>query len=282
MRTRRAVGCHGFGETPIHERRYFATDTPAAFERERLGYLRDVADPITARRLSGLGIGRGWRCLEVAAGAGGMARWMAEKVGPRGQVVATDRDTRHLAGDEGPNLEVRRHDILEDDLETARYDLVHCRMLLQHLADPLRALERMTAALRPGGWLLIEASDWDSYGAADPDRPAAAEFDRRSRTIFDHMRTGRVLDPYFGRRVSGLVERLGLADLGHEGTTWVSRGAGPGARFSQMSLAIVRGPFVAAGLLTAADFDGLDRTYEDTSFSFADMTLYGAWGRRRA
>jgi hypothetical protein len=48
-----------------------------------------------------------------------------------------------------------------------------------------------------------------------------------------------------------------------------------------MSLAIVRGPFVAAGLLTGADFDGLDRTYEDPSFSFADMTLFGAWGRRR-
>jgi SAM-dependent methyltransferase len=262
------------------EGRYFATDSPAAFERERLGFLRDVADPITTRRLTGLGIGRGWRCLEVAAGAGGVARWMAEKVGPQGHVVATDRDPRLVACDERPNLEIRRHDILEDDLESAEYDLVHCRMLLQHLGDPMRALARMTAALRPGGWLLIEESDWYSYGAADPVHAAAAEFDRRTRMIFDHLTAGRVLDFYFGRRVPGLVERLRLADVGHEGTTWVSRGAGPGARFSQMTLAIIRGPLIAAGRLTIADFEGLERALENHSFSFADMTLFGAWGRR--
>jgi hypothetical protein len=89
-----------------------------------------------------------------------------------------------------------------------------------------------------------------------------------------------VLDPYFGRRVPEMVVRLGLADIGHEGTTWVSRGTGPGARFSQMSLAMLRGPMAAAGILTDADFDGLHRTYEDPSFCFADMTLFGAWGRR--
>jgi SAM-dependent methyltransferase len=264
----------------MNAHRYFAAESPAALERERLGCLRDMADPITARRLSHVGIGRGWCCLEVAAGAGGVAGWMAEKVGPRGHVVATDLDIRLVSGHERPNLEVRRHDILEDGLETARYDLVHSRMLLQHLADPLRALERMTAALRPGGWLLIEESDWYSYGAADPDHPAAAEFDRRSRAIFDHMRAGRVLDPYFGRRVPGLVERLGLADLGHEGTTWVSRGAGPSARFSRMSLAIIHDSVIAAGALTSADLDGLRQAYDDPSFSFADMTLFAAWGRR--
>jgi SAM-dependent methyltransferase len=205
----------------MNAHRYFAAESPAALERARLGFLCDIADPVTARRLAHLGIRRGWCRLEVAAGAGGVARWMAQRVGPRGHVVTTDRQIRLVSGYERPNLEVRRHDILEDELKTARYNPVHCRMLLQHLADPLRALERMTAALRPGGWLLIEESDWNSYGAADPDHPTAADFDRRSRAIFDHMRAARVLDPYFGRRVPGLVERLGLTDVGHEGPTGV-------------------------------------------------------------
>jgi hypothetical protein len=73
---------------------------------------------------------------------------------------------------------------------------------------------------------------------------------------------------------------LGLTDIGDEGTTWVSRGSRPGARFSQMSMTIFGGPLVAAGVLTDADFDGLHRAYEDRSFCFADMTLFGAWGRR--
>ena len=89
-------------------RYYFATESSLSFEHKRLGFLRDMADPVTIRRLRRLGIERGWRCLEVAAGTGGVARWMAEKVGTRGHVVATDLDTRFLDGHERPNLEVRR------------------------------------------------------------------------------------------------------------------------------------------------------------------------------
>jgi hypothetical protein len=82
-------------------------------------------------------------------------------------------------------------------------------MILQHLADPLLALRRMAAALRPDGWLLVQESDWRSYVAADPDHPASKEFDRRSRTVFDGTRAARMLDPYFGRCVRELVECWG-------------------------------------------------------------------------
>jgi ubiquinone/menaquinone biosynthesis C-methylase UbiE len=34
----------------------------------------------------------GWRCLEVGAGRGSMAVWLAQRVGPSGHVVATDVD----------------------------------------------------------------------------------------------------------------------------------------------------------------------------------------------
>jgi hypothetical protein len=51
----------------MDQNRDFATDSPVAFERERLGFLRDLADPMTIRRLTRLGIGCGWHCLEVAA-----------------------------------------------------------------------------------------------------------------------------------------------------------------------------------------------------------------------
>jgi hypothetical protein len=95
-----------FGKTQMDKLRCFATDSPAAFEHERLGFLSDMADPITARRLTRLGIERGWYCLEAVAG--GMAHWIAETVGRQGRVVATHLDTRFLDGHERPNLEVRR------------------------------------------------------------------------------------------------------------------------------------------------------------------------------
>jgi hypothetical protein len=65
-----------------------------------------------------------------------VARWLAGRVGPTGRVVATDIDPRFLAGSELAGVEVRRHDIPRDLLETGHYDLVHCRALLMHLKHP--------------------------------------------------------------------------------------------------------------------------------------------------
>ena len=48
------------------------------------------------RLIENLGIAPGWHCLEVGAGHGGMARWLAATVGDQGRVMATDIDTRFL------------------------------------------------------------------------------------------------------------------------------------------------------------------------------------------
>jgi len=71
--------------------------------------------------------------LPVGAGAGSVARWLADVVGPGGEVVATDVSTIHLDGFERPNLEVREHDILVDPLPEGRFDLIHARLLVEHL-----------------------------------------------------------------------------------------------------------------------------------------------------
>jgi len=68
---------------------------PAAEDR-RLGLLEEIFDPVSRRRRSG--VQAGWRCLEVGAGRGSMAVWLAERVGPRGGVVATRRGHGRLDG----------------------------------------------------------------------------------------------------------------------------------------------------------------------------------------
>jgi hypothetical protein len=49
-----------------------------------------ITGPSRRRYLAALGIQKGWHCLEVGAGHGVVARWLAEQVGPTGRVVATD------------------------------------------------------------------------------------------------------------------------------------------------------------------------------------------------
>ena len=54
--------------------RDFATAVDADFERERLRLLGTLLNPMTTRRLDQLGVGRGWRCLEIGAGDGSFLR----------------------------------------------------------------------------------------------------------------------------------------------------------------------------------------------------------------
>ena len=81
-------------------------------EQARLRALEDLFDGASIRHLAERGVGAGWRCLEVGCGAGGVARWLAERVGASGRVLATDLDLRFLVDHGRDNLEVQRHNIL--------------------------------------------------------------------------------------------------------------------------------------------------------------------------
>ena len=114
-------------------------------EEERLALLEDIFDSVS--RQCHAFVQPGWRCLEVGAGRGSMAVWLAQQVGTTGRVVATDVDTSYLKRLDFPNLEVRRHNILSDSLETLEpgsFDLVCARLVLFWLAGKQEmALRRM-------------------------------------------------------------------------------------------------------------------------------------------
>ena len=120
-------------------RRYFAEELDSIGEHERLAVLAGNYDPGTFRLLEHCGVAPGWRCAEVGAGSGSVAAWLADAVGPEGSVVAFDIDTSHL-DHLGPrsNVEVREHDIVTEPIGDARFDLVHTRLVIEHLPDPRR------------------------------------------------------------------------------------------------------------------------------------------------
>src|SRR5262249_3142309 len=148
---------------------------------ERLTLLEQLYDPVSRRRRGS--IQPGWRCLEVGAGRGSMAVWLAEQVGPTGRVVAIDIDTRYLQKLELPNLEVFEHDILEDPLArlggAGSFDLVCSRLMLFHLIGRQEAaIGQMVKCLRPGGWLIDEDADWGTAAPVDPAHPRYGDYQR--------------------------------------------------------------------------------------------------------
>jgi SAM-dependent methyltransferase len=266
-----------------------------AGEEERLGGLSAFFDPGTRRQLETVGVGPGWRCLEIGAGAGSVAVWLAERVGPGGRVVATDLETGFLERLSLPNLEVRRHDIVTDDLPAGAFDLVHARLVLEHLAGRDAALTRMAAALAPGGWLVVEDLDWISV-APVAGRGAAA-LRRLVRGLLPFMRLAGYA-PAYGRRLPVEMARLGLVEVRAEGVVPVLRGGDEGLDWARMSVGrigeVLRsldgagGP--AARVATAVNrrfpalwqrrLGRLERLLDDPSFVALGPAMITAIGRR--
>lgn len=65
-------------------------------ERERLDSVTRLYDPASLALCRTLGAANGWRCLDVGAGTGSLARELSALVAPAGSVVALDVDTRFL------------------------------------------------------------------------------------------------------------------------------------------------------------------------------------------
>src|SRR5690348_6607184 len=95
-------------------------------------------NPATFRHLEAAGVGEGWRCWEVGAGGPSIPRWLAQRVGPTGSVLATDIDISWLDPDGG--FQVTRHDVALDPPPGTGFDLVHARAVLMHVPGRDRAL----------------------------------------------------------------------------------------------------------------------------------------------
>lgn len=256
---------------------YFADDADYAEELARLRKLERLRDPTTIRYLEDLGIHAGSWCLEVGPGAGSIARWMAKRVGPKGKVVAADIDPRFLTDVTISNLEVRRHDIARNHIETAAFDYVHARLVLMHIPDPVRALRRMIDALRPGGWLLLEDADLRAVQVVSEDHPYAAVFGKVMQATRRYLETTHTFDASFGRRLPKLFERAGLVDIDNEVTMRVTTG---GEGRLRPPFGRYREAILATGEVTAAEWETRERCFDDPTFSWMGLPIVATWGRK--
>ncbi len=259
----------------LRQGEYFALASHDDVELERIRCLEAMADPITISRLERIGVAPGWTCLEVAAGGGSIAAWLGQRVGSAGKVVATDVNTRFLDHLEPP-VEVRTLNLLVDDIVPESFDLVHGRAILMHLPEPQSVLAKMAAAVKPGGWLLIEEGDFDGFGAIEPRNPETTAWTQRVQEVFQKHTDAGIIDAFFGRRVRGLVENLGFVSVTSEGVTQIVRGGEPGARFQELSSAVTH----AAGATSNEEHALNSRFMNDPSFLFKGPAMYGAWGQR--
>jgi SAM-dependent methyltransferase len=127
---------------------------------ELKGLRDDVYRRPLATALQRLGLGAGWRCVDVGAGGGDVSVALAEEVGRDGRVYAVDSDP--LTRDEVARAAAAHAQVIaltqagEDLSLPEEVDLAFCRFLLLHVLDPIVVVRKMAAAVRPGGWVVVQ------------------------------------------------------------------------------------------------------------------------------
>jgi SAM-dependent methyltransferase len=246
----------------------------------RFAGLEACYDQSTFGYLSALGLGEGWRCWEIGAGGGSVVRWMAAQVGESGSVLGTDLNIDWIDGRMPRQVELRRHDVTSDEIPSSSYDLIHARLVLLHLPSRDQVIDRLVAALAPGGWLVLEEFDQIFPPCPEPTTDEQRTFNR-VRAAFSELldRRGANTTSY-PRTLPWRMQRAGLSQTGAEGRLVFATGASPGAAVNRANLLQTRDQAVDAGLLTADDVTTFLRVLDDPGFIFTMPLLISAWGRR--
>lgn len=181
-------------------------------EIERLTFQAGVWSAMTEGLLDHIGVGRGWKCLDVGAGIGLVTMPLAARVGPQGRVTAIEASPTYvetlreqLARKDYANVEVWEGDLRKFPVERGAYDLIFSRWVFSFLSDPEACLRHLLPGLKKGGAVAIE--DYHHLGCAYyPTRPSFDEVIEGTRRWF--QKTGG--NPRVAGELPAIYYKLGL------------------------------------------------------------------------
>jgi len=265
-------------ETPATGQDAYLLDPSWHAERERLNSLSELYDDTTMRLIEALPLPVGAHCADVGAGTGSVALRVAELVGPQGHVVATDTDTRFLEPLANEAITVVRADVTVEPPTPGAFDLVHARLLLEHLVCRDTVLMRLTSALAPGGWLVVEDLDWATATLADPPSPVHARIAAACRSFM----LSRGYEPDYGRRLPRLLRRAGLVDVRtHTASAEVRADAVLGVPQWELLVDQLAPGLLAERLVSRTDLRTFTDLCHDGDTVFFAPLMVSSWGRNR-
>jgi SAM-dependent methyltransferase len=249
-------------------------------EGSQLRLLAEILDDHSTLVLSGTGITPGWQCLDVGAGAGTITAWLADRVGPDGHVTALDKDPEHILG--GANITIRKGDVRTVDLPEAHYDLIHTRLVMLHLAERGLVLQRLIAALKPGGVLVI--SEWDGerrdWLLHAPNADAVEAFTAFQAGLLAELEAHGA-DLGWARRAPVAMFAAGLDDVATTVHSQLWAGGEPGCLLHLSNARQLRDALLARGV-TAEQLDALEAAMLDPATLAYCYWMFTSVGHRAA
>lgn len=163
----------------------------------------------------------GQAVLDVGCGPGTITAGLARRVAP-GRVTAVDAaevvlDEARKSAEAGgvDNVEFAVADVHALEYDDATFDVVHAHQVLQHVADPVRALREMRRVAKPGG--IVAARDAD-FGAMIwyPNPPGMDSW----LPVYYKVARGNGGEPDAGRRLVSWAREAGFTDVTASASNW--------------------------------------------------------------
>lgn len=256
----------------------YLLDNQQAEAGQRFDALSVLFNPSTFRYARALGLAPGWRVWEVGAGSPSVPAWLAEQVGRDGRVLATDIDTSWIP-DGGIGYEVRRHDVAAEPPPEEHFDLVHARLVLVHLRQRAQALAAMVAALRPGGWLLLEEADPALQPLVCPDESGPEQrLANKLKHGFRTLLTERGVDLAYGRTLPRRLRGAGLIHV--QSAAYFPMGGPACTQLERATVEQVRDHLVTAALATEDEIEQHLATVATGQLDLATSPMISAWARK--
>ena len=163
----------------------------------------------------------GMSMLDIGCGPGSITAGLAEAVSP-GQTIGIDMSDKALDRARADaevaglsNVEYRVADAYDLPFPDDSFDAAHMHQVLQHLADPRKAVGEAMRVLKPGGVFGVTEVDWDT-AVFWPRTPETNRF----LDIYDEVALHNGADPDFGRRLRSMFEPFGVSCLEISALAW--------------------------------------------------------------
>ncbi|MBN4064672.1 methyltransferase domain-containing protein [Dehalococcoides mccartyi] len=162
------------------------------------------------------------RLLDFGCGPGTISVDLAEHLLPDGSLVGIDssqsviEQAQSAASDKKlSNIEFEVNSIYETGYESESFDAAYAHQVLQHLSEPVKALEEARRVLKPGGICGVREVDWGTSAIWPLDDRISKFFD-----VYKAVAERNGGDANAGRRVKQWFGEAGFTDLVATSSTW--------------------------------------------------------------
>ena len=189
---------------------------------ERQQLLAALLNPPTREVLGRLPAMPGARCLDLGCGQGNTTRCLADVLQPASciglEYDAALVDYAATRNDNPACVTFQQGDATRLPFPDASFDVVFCRYLLIHMADPMAVVREMLRVVKPGGYAIAYEGDF-IVEMSDPPCPALASINKIWNGLFQNPTGGRHLIGYFRRAGATRISGGAVSLLEHEGST---------------------------------------------------------------